>query len=85
MKALVHCHGSSERDALADWEPVEVAQHWRDVLALPGPSEQTRGRVLHSLQSVQDTVADAGQQNATVIESAADEGVNERLDHVESQ
>jgi hypothetical protein len=69
VKTLVRRHGRSEYNALADWKPMEVTQHWCDVFILPSAGEQTRGRILHSLQSVQDAVADTSQQNVTVIES----------------
>ena len=41
-----------ERDSLTNWQPVQLPQHWCDVVATTGACNQASGNVLHRLKAL---------------------------------
>jgi len=65
MKALEYQNGSLELQPLPDWKPVELTEHWRDVVELPGSSNKASSGILKILQLVQQPSADSNKKLAT--------------------
>ena len=49
MKALEYQNGSLELQPLPDWKPVELTEHWRDVVKHPGSSDKASSDILKIL------------------------------------
>ena len=49
MQCLVDQEGQLELDSLSDWKPVELPQHWCDVVTSTSAGDESRCRVLHRL------------------------------------
>ena len=47
-----------ERDSLTNWQPVQLPQHWCDVVAATGACDQASGSVLHRLKALKKSVTD---------------------------
>jgi len=41
-----------KRDSLTNWQPVQLPQHWCDVVTMTGACDQTSGSVLHRLKAL---------------------------------
>jgi len=85
MEALVNNQRQFEPHTLYHGQPMELVQHWRDVVELSGPHHNTRRGVLHRLQLPQQPTTDTIQHTVAVVESAADERVYECLSRLVSQ
>jgi len=44
------------------WQPVELSQYWRDMLAPANASNEARGSILDSLKTLDQAVGNTGQQ-----------------------
>ena len=84
-KALEGDHSQLEGDSLTHRKPVKLMQHWCNVIKLPCSGHDTRCCILGSLEFCQQTVTDPIQQTVTVIKTAADERVYQRLRGLQSQ
>ena len=85
MDTLEHQCGDLEVDALENWQPVEITQDWCDVIKFPRPGDQTGCRVLDSLELLQMTAGDTGQQAVTIIQPTADESLHQCLSSVDRE
>jgi len=61
VKAFVSDHRQLEGGSLPYRKPVELTQHWSNVVKLPCPGHDTRCCVLDSLEFRQQAVTDAVQ------------------------
>lgn len=66
-------------------KPMEITQDRCDVVEFPCPGDQPGGSILHPLQLVQQTALNTSKQAVTIIQSAAHEGIHERLRSVVGQ
>jgi len=48
---LIHQPRNLEQHALTDWQPMQLPQHWCDVVTPTGACDQAGGSVLHRLQA----------------------------------
>jgi len=55
-------------DLLSDRKPVELPQHWCDVVTTTSASDESRCRVLHRLEAPEQSVCDATEQSVAVVE-----------------
>ena len=51
-KRLMHEPRSLKRDSLTNWQPVQLPQHWCDVVTTTGACDQASGSVLHRLKAL---------------------------------
>jgi len=49
---LMHEPRDLKRDSLTNWQPVQLPQHWCDVVTTTGACDQTSGSVLHRLKAL---------------------------------
>jgi len=66
MERLVDKEGQLEVDSLSHWKPVELPQHWSDIVTSTSAGDESRSRVLHRLEAPEQTVCDATEQRITV-------------------
>jgi len=67
MKRLVDQESQLEVDSLSDRQPVELPQHWRDMITSTSAGDESYCRVLHRLEAREQTVCDAAEQRVTVV------------------
>ena len=56
MKRLVDQESQLEVDSLSDRQPVELPQHWRDMITSTSAGDESRCRVLHRQEAPEQTV-----------------------------
>ena len=61
IQTSIHQSGDLENYPLSHWQPMKVAQHWRDVIVFPSTSDEPCCRVLDTLQTSQELPADTVQ------------------------
>ena len=61
IQTSIHQSGDLENYPLSHWQPMKVAQHWRDVIVFPSTSDEPCCRVLNTLQTWQEFPADTVQ------------------------
>ena len=61
-KRLMHEPRDLERDSPTNWQPVQLPQHWCDVVAKTGACDQASGSVLHRLKALKKSVTDTIKQ-----------------------
>ena len=71
MKAHEYQNGSLEFQPLQDWKPVELTEHWRDIVKLPGSSDKASSGILKILQLVQQPGTDSNKKLVTIVDSTA--------------
>ena len=49
---LMHEPRNLKRDSLMNWQPVQLPQHWSDVVTTTGACDQVSGSVLHRLEAL---------------------------------
>jgi len=49
---LMHEPGDLKRDSLTNWQPVQLPQHWCDVVTTTGACDQASGSVLYRLEAL---------------------------------
>jgi len=78
MKRLVDQESQLEVDSLSDRQPVELPQHWRDMITSTSAGDESRCRVLHRLEAPEQTVCDAAEQRVTIVKMTTDKTLHER-------
>ena len=78
---LMHKPRDLERDSLMNWQPVQLPQHWCDVIAW----DQASGSVLHRLKALKKSVTDTIKQWITVVQATRDECLDKRLGGIHGQ
>jgi len=68
-----------EHDALPHRKPVQLAEHRRDMIALPGARNDPDGSVLNWLQAVRQFVGDAVAQRVAVVQATDNKGLDYHL------
>jgi len=79
MKALEYQNGSLELQPLPDCKPVELTEHWRDMVELTGSSNKASSGILKILQLVQQPSADSNKKLVTVVDSTANKCIYQCL------
>ena len=67
MKCLVDQEGQLKVDSLSDRMPVELPQHWSNVVTSTSASDESCCRILDRLETPEQTVCDATEQRVTVV------------------
>ena len=67
MKCRVDQEGQLKVDLLSDRKPVQLPQHWSNVVTSTSAGDESRCRVLHRPEAPEQTVCDASEQRVTVV------------------
>ena len=78
VKRLVDQKSLLEVDSLSDQQPVEVPQHWRNMITSTSAGDESHYRVLHRLEAPEQTVCDAAEQRVTIVKMTTDKTLHER-------
>ena len=63
MERLVNQEGQLEVHSLSDWKPVELPEHWSNMITSTSAGDESRSRVLHRLEAPEQNVCDATEEN----------------------
>jgi len=78
VKRLVDQDSQLKVDSLSDWQPVELPQHWRDMITSMSAGDESRCHVLDQLEAPEQTVGDDAEQRVTVVKMTTDKTLYER-------
>jgi len=78
MKRLVDQESQLKVDSLTDRKPVELPQHWSNVVTSTSAGDESRCRVLDRLEAPEQTVCDATEQRVTVVKITAYKTLHQR-------
>jgi len=78
VERLVDQEGQLDVDSLSHWKPVELPQHWSDMVTSTSAGDESRSRVLHRLEAPEQTVCDATEQRITIIKMTSNKTLHKR-------
>ena len=72
MKCLVDQEDQLKVNSLSDRKPVELPQHWSNVVTSTSAGDESRSRILDRLEVPEQTVCDAAEQRVTIVKMTID-------------
>ena len=70
---------------MSDRKPVELPQHWSNVVTSTSAGDESRCRVLDRLEAPEQTVCNTTEQRVTVVKMTAYKTLHERHCYIDEQ